>query len=86
LTPGKTCRLRFSYRTSGAPIESGLQWRILDASSAPLSSDDGKQAELRFSTREASLARLALEYKRVAGTSRWEGSVTLHDIELECAP
>jgi hypothetical protein len=86
LLTAKTCRLRFSYKTSGAPAESGLQWRILDAASPPLSSDDWRHSEFAFSIRDNKLARLVLGYRRVSGTSRWEGSITLRNVELECAP
>ena len=86
LLTAKTCRFRFDYKTSGAPVESGLQWRIFDAASSPLFGDDWKQSELTFSTRDNKLARLVLGYSRVSGTSRWEGSIILRDIELECAP
>jgi hypothetical protein len=86
LSPGKTCRLRFSYQTSGFPAESGLQWRILSSATPFLSSDDWQQRELTFSTRDATLARLSVAYSRVTGTSRLEGSITLRDIQLECAP
>ena len=86
LPPGKTCRLRFNYQTSGFPAESGLRWSILSATSPFLSSDDWQQRELTFSTEHSTLARLSLAYSRVAGTSRLEGSITLRDILLECAP
>jgi hypothetical protein len=82
----KSCRFRFSYKTSGAPAESGLQWRILAAASPPLSGDDWKPSELTFSTRDNKLARLVLGYSRASGTSRWEGAITLRDVELECTP
>jgi tetratricopeptide (TPR) repeat protein len=86
LSPGKTCRLRFSYLTSGFPAESGLRWRILSAASPFLSSEDWQQRELTFSTGDATHARLSLAYSRVVGTSRLEGSITLRDIQMECAP
>jgi hypothetical protein len=86
LLTARTCRFRFSYQTSGVPVESGLQWRILAAASPPLSSEDWKHEELTLSTRDAKLARLVLGYSRVTGTSRLEGSITLRDVELECAP
>ena len=86
LPAATACRFRFSYRTSSVPPESGLRWRILAAASPPLSSDDWKQLELSFSTQAAKLARLALEYSRVSGTSRVEGSIALRDLELECTP
>ena len=86
LSPGTKCRLSFSYQTSGFPAESGLQWRILGAASPFLSSDDWQLRELTFSTGDATLARLALVYSRVVGTSRLEGWIALRDIELECAP
>jgi tetratricopeptide (TPR) repeat protein len=85
LTSGKTCRLRFSYQTS-APAESGLRWRILDSAGPQLSSADWKQADWPFSTQDAPLARLSLEYSRVPGTPRLEGSIALRDLELSCAP
>ncbi len=81
----RTCRLGFTYQTAGFPAESGLQWRILAAATPSLSSGDWKHVELTFSTREAELARLELRYDRAAGTSRSEGSITVRDVELECA-
>jgi hypothetical protein len=88
LSPGKTCRLRYSYQTSGLPVESGLNWSLLDLApvSPQLSSSDWKTADLSFNARNASLARLALSYSRVAGTSRPEGWLALRDMELGCAP
>ena len=86
LLAARACRFRFSYQTSRVPAESGLRWRILAAASPPLSTDDWKPMELPFSTQDATLARLVLEYNRVSGTSRIEGSIVLRDLELECTP
>jgi hypothetical protein len=94
LSPGKSCRLRYSYQTSGFPSQSGLEWHLSDLetgkdllpSGPQLSAGDSKPVDVIFASRNASFARLALEYSRVAGTSRPEGSVTLRDMELGCAP
>ncbi len=86
LLSARACRFRFSYQTNSVPAGSGLRWRILTAASSSLSSDDWKQMELPFSTQDAKLARLVLEYSRVSGTSRLEGSIALRDLELECTP
>ncbi len=93
LSLGKTCRLRYSYQTSGFPPQSGLAWRLSDPAtgkdllppSPQLSAADSKPVDLIFAARGASIARLALGYNRVAGTSRPEGSITLHAMELGCA-
>ena len=85
LPAARTCRLGFTYQTAGFPAESGLQWRILAAATPSLSSGDWKHVELTFATREGGLARLTLGYDRAAGTTRSEGSITLRDVELECA-
>lgn len=93
LSSGKPCRFRFEYQTSPLPPESGLRWRLRDASfgrdllvSGHLSSPDWKRIELAVSAQDAALGRLALEYSRVPGTSRPEGWIALRDLEIRCAP
>jgi tetratricopeptide (TPR) repeat protein len=94
LSPGRSCRFRYSYQTSGFPSESGLEWHLVDLatgtdllpSGRQFSAGASKPADVSFAAQNASLARLALGYSRVAGTSRPEGSLTLRDMELGCAP
>jgi hypothetical protein len=94
LTPGKTCHLQFNYQTQGFPAESGIAWRLRDpttgadlqSTSPQLSSPEVKHADIVFRARDTSQARLVLEYSRVPGTSRLEGSVTLRDMDLGCEP
>jgi len=86
LSPGESCRFRFSYQTSVFPAESGLQWRLPGAAGPQLSSVDWKRAELNFSTHSATMARFVLEYNRTPGTSRLEGWISLRDVELACPP
>jgi hypothetical protein len=94
LSPGKSCQLRYSYQTSGFPPDSGLEWQLVDLATGKdllppgpqFSAGDSKPADVSFAARTASLARLALRYSRVAGTSRVEGSLTLRDMELGCDP
>jgi hypothetical protein len=85
LPPGQTCRLRFRYQTSGFPPESGVAWKILEVTSPPLSSPGEISIDIAFPTHAASLARLALGYRRLPGTTRLEGSITLRRLALECA-
>jgi len=86
LAPGRTCHLRFEYQTSGFPAESGVVWKILDVASPALSSSGPKPMDIVFSTRGASLGRLVLGYGRASGATRLEGSITLRDLALDCAP
>jgi hypothetical protein len=51
-----------------------------------LASEDWKQQELTFSSRQAALARLALTYQRALGTARFEGSVSLRNLTIDPAP
>jgi hypothetical protein len=92
LAPSRRYRLRFGYRTSGIPSGSGLRWEIVDAttaaklsqSAADLSQQEWSEADLVFSTPpDVNLARLALTYHRVLGTTRIEGSLFLRGLTLE---
>ena len=86
LAADRKYRLRFHYRTTGVPAESGLWWRVL-AAQAPLpASPEWTAAALAFESGDATLARLALVYQRPAGSPRAEGSIALRDLDLGFAP
>lgn len=83
--------LSFTYRTSGIGPGTGLRWRVTEASgegelaeSDSLSSEGGKQDRILFRTPPGlRLARIALEYRRAAGTTRPAGFVTLREVEVK---
>jgi hypothetical protein len=68
-----------------------LRWRVTEASgegelaeSDSLSSEGGKQDRILFRTPPGlRLARIALEYRRAAGTTRPAGFVTLREVEVK---
>jgi len=94
LVSGKPYRLRFQYRTSDLPPESGLRWQVLDASNGAdlaarspwLSSPAWKADEVVFAAPPKALARLVLSYQAVNGAPRLEGSVLLSNLRLERLP
>ncbi len=95
LPAGRSCRLRFRYRTTAVPCPSGLSWslaRLADGAVLPLGghdlcSESWSEAELRFPTPpQESLARLALDYARRPGTTRIEGELRLTAVTLTCEP
>ena len=95
LLPGKRYQFRFRYRTSDIAADTGLRWRIFDATTGAdlaerspyLSSEKEIQQEVAFSTpAETRMGRLALMYQRAPGTTRIEGSILLSRASLEFAP
>jgi hypothetical protein len=95
LPAGRSCRLRFRYRTTAFGCPSGLGWsltRYSDGATVPLDphelcGDSWREAELRLSTPpEESLARLALDYARRPGTTRIEGELQLTGVTFACEP
>jgi tetratricopeptide (TPR) repeat protein len=86
LRPGSAYRLSYRYRTAGAPEPSGLEWHISGARSAPLSSEDWRAATLDFVAAAGAVPRLALRYRRAAGTTRIEGALWISQVRLEPRP
>jgi len=82
LAPHRRYRFRFHYRTDGAPHQSGLHWLILAADAAIPASAADTVASFVFVSGESALARLALVYRRPAGSPRLEGSITLRELAL----
>jgi hypothetical protein len=79
-------RLRFHYRTTGVPAESGLRCRVF-AAEAPLpASAEWTAGALSFESGDATGARLALLYRRPPGSPRAQGSITLRELDLGFAP
>lgn len=82
--------LKFAYRTPGIGPGTGLRWRVIDASSGEtlaegesLSSEEDQQGAVSFRTPAGCrLARIALEYRRTAGTTRIAGFVVLRGIDV----
>jgi len=92
LVPGRAYRLRFRYQTDGLATPSGVRWRVMDStgrseitsSSTDLSSELETPGNMRFrAPKESRLARLVLVYRRVPGTVRIEGRVSVSDMALE---
>jgi len=85
--------LKFAYRTPGIRPGTGLRWRVMDASTGgtlaegeSLSSGEEQLGAVRFRTPAGcKLARLALEYRRTAGTTRIVGFVVLRGIDVRPA-
>jgi hypothetical protein len=86
LAPSRRYRLSFSYRTLDIPPDGGLRWTIAGAASPALSAEDWRTESMQFTSAGAAVARLALNYRRMPGTVRAEGSVWLRDLKLEPAP
>lgn len=89
LSPGEY-RLKFSYRTTNIPPNTGIRWQIVDpksqqirAESADLSSNISKKSELGFSSDESSTMVLRLVYKRALGTVRVSGVLNMESVEVE---
>lgn len=82
--------LRFTYRTSGIESGTGLRWRVTEASGGgalaegdSLSSEEQKEDRISFRTPAGGrLARIALEYRRAAGTTRTAGFVVLRSVDV----
>ena len=92
LVPRSKYRLRFRYQTDGLAALSGVRWRLMDVAghgeivtdAADLSSEPETSAVIRFSAPTGvRLARLVLAYRRVPGTVRIEGRVSISEIALE---
>jgi len=85
--------LKFVYRTPGIQPGTGLRWRAIDPSNGgtlaegeSLSSEQDRQGAVSFRTPAGcSLVRIALEYRRTAGTTRITGFVVLRGIDVSPA-
>jgi len=83
--------MKFTYRTSGIGPGAGLRWLVTEAShggalaeSDSLSSEDLKADRLSFRMPPGlRLARIALEYRRAAGTTRAAGFVSLRQVDVK---
>lgn len=94
LEASRRYRLRYYYRTTGAPPGSGLHWRVGGLSTASwfgqskdLSSEEWKAEEFDFALPPGETgARLVLRYERTPGTTRIEGALEVRWVSLEYAP
>lgn len=84
--------LRCAYRTQGIASGSGLGWVVIDTQKGgavlgegrSLAAETDAQERLAFETPpECHLVRLALRYRRAAGTTRAEGFVILRNLGLK---
>jgi hypothetical protein len=85
--------LHFAYQTYGIAPGSGLGWRITDQNGATmlvdlqsLSSEHEKTGRVSFvAPTGCRIARVALVYRRVPGTTRIEGFIILRRVDLKAA-
>lgn len=83
VTPGRRHRLEFEYRIEGAPAPTGIRWRVLEAASTPLESDQWTSASFEFTPPEqARVVRLALACRREPASVRWHGALWLRAVRL----
>ena len=92
---GRSYQLRFRYRTTGLPADTGLYWTVDDftasgklaAGEALVAGEEGWQpGKLTFRTGPRTrLIRLVFAYRRSPGTTRAQGSVSLSGVELSPA-
>jgi hypothetical protein len=83
--------LKFAYRTHGIAAGTGLGWRVTDQSGSTslvdalnLSSESEGSRAISFETPAgSSIARVALVYRRVPGTTRIAGFINLRRVELK---
>jgi tetratricopeptide (TPR) repeat protein len=93
LRNNQSYELKFAYRTEGIASGAGLHWRVVDpshgavlAESVSLASETTTEGRLPFDTPPlGSLMRLALSYRRAAGTTRLEGFLILQEVTLRPA-
>ena len=85
--------LKFAYRTPGIRPGTGLRWRVMDAGGGgtlaegeSLSSEEEQAGAVWFRTPAGCrMARIALEYRRTAGTTRIVGFVVLRSVDMRPA-
>ncbi len=88
LPPARALRFRVHYRTSGVGPASGIRWRVMDAggkitlgTSGELANDSGAEAAFVVMVPPGvALGRLVLEYERMPGAMRTEGSLWLESV------
>ena len=93
LDPGRRYEINFEYWTSGVRPDSGLSWKLFAANgielptrSPLLSSDAWKPGHVDFTAAAISFARLALVYRRSAGTVRIDGAIAIRNLRAGLAP
>lgn len=91
LVPSRSYRLRYSYRSEGVNLDSGLRWRVSNfngdntwaSSPTALADDQWTDGTLTFLTpADGNLGRITLRCDRIAGTTRVEGSLWLREVRL----
>jgi O-antigen ligase len=83
LTAGARYVIRFQYRTMELPDPTGLRWTVGRGQEYEfLSSTQWSDAEWRWQASENG-ARLALAYRRKAGSTRHEGMVLMRQVRLQ---
>ena len=89
VSPGQRYKFRYTFRTKGIELNSGLRWRIVTGSSAEspsLAADDWKTDEVTFQAAQGSIGYLVLLYERAQGTTRIRGTISVRDLEIEAVP
>ncbi len=91
--PSTPYALRFEYRTEGIAPQTGLRWMVfegtpggaeIEADSPQLASDAWKAARTAFAAGSRTRwVRLALAYRRMPGTTRIAGTLSLRNVTLE---
>jgi hypothetical protein len=90
LKPGNYS-MNYAYQTSDIAPDTGLEWQIVDAKSntvvahsSDLSSDEMKNSAMGFSVPPgSSMVLLRLAYRRVLGTPRISGTLTVRSIQIQ---
>jgi tetratricopeptide (TPR) repeat protein len=79
-------QLRIRMTTSGLAEQSGIAWRATDAISGTSIAVAPQQAGVFNFQATSALVRLSLEYHRVPGTVRAEGTASIQDLQLVKLP
>jgi hypothetical protein len=95
LRPGRRYKLHFTYRTEGIAPQTGLQWKVIDASThaeipvhpLSLASDQWSEGDVPFAVPSGvQTGRVVLAYRRPPGTVRIDGTIWLRNVGLEPLP
>ncbi len=95
LLPGRRYKLTVRYRTDGIPAPSGLKWSIVAVPSGqPLFAEilnspggESREQDFEFQTPQQSVSlKLLLSYTRLPGTTRIEGKLWIHSVQLALVP